>query len=64
MFIGEYYKDEQEEFIQRKISEAKLIGTVLALAKLIKSGADPGIISGWAAEMEAIIDRRDHSPGL
>jgi len=58
VFIGEYYKDEQEEFIQRKISEAKLIGTVLALARLIRVEASHELISKWAEELEKVSEGR------
>ena len=57
LFVGEHYKDEPEETLERRIKEAELIGTVLAMAKHIKTGADPEVISGWAADLEGIIDK-------
>lgn len=36
--------------------EAKLIGTVLTLAKLIKNNASPELISGWGNELKRCID--------
>ena len=56
MFTAEYYKDEQEEIIRKKVFQAKLIGTVLALAKLIKNEADPGLVSRWASELERLTE--------
>ena len=56
IFIGEYYKDDREEDAQRKVTYAKLIGTVLALAKMIKNHLSPEIISGWTDELEKYID--------
>ena len=56
MFTAEYYKDEQEEVIRKKVFQAKLIGTVLALAKLIKNEADPGLVSRWASELERLTE--------
>ena len=80
LFVREYYKDESEETIQKKVTVAKLIGAVLTLAKVIKKEEGPETISKWAAELEEIIKdclissrpiidkafawRRDHSPGL
>ena len=54
MFVGEYYKDESEEVVRKKAAQAELIGTVLALAKHIKSGADPELVSWWASELERL----------
>ena len=56
IFIGEYLKDEKEEMAQKKIMEAKLIGTVLSLAKFIKNSEGPELISGWRDELERRID--------
>ena len=56
VFISEYLKDEQEEKAQEKVMEAKLIGTVLTLAKLIKNSASPELISRWGNELERCID--------
>ena len=57
LFDGEHYKDEPEETLERRSKEAELIGTVLAMAKHIKTGTDPEVISGWAADLEGIIDK-------
>ena len=54
-FTGEYFKDEPAEAAQKKIMTAELIGTVLALAKFIKNGADRELISRWAAELERLV---------
>jgi hypothetical protein len=56
MFTAEYYKGEQEETVRKKVFQAKLIGTVLALAKLIKNEADPGFVSRWASELERLTE--------
>ena len=56
IFIGEYFKDEQEETAKKKVNIAKLIGTILALAKIIKNNERPELISRWAAELEKRID--------
>ena len=56
IFIGEYLKDEKEETARKKTMEAKLIGTVLTLAKLIKNSASPELISRWGNELERCID--------
>ena len=55
-FVREYYKDEPDETAQKKILEAELIGTVLALAKHIKSGARPGAVDKGAADMVRLIN--------
>ena len=55
-FIAEYYKGEPDYIVKRKAAEARLIGTVLALARLIKIDASPELISRWAAELERAID--------
>lgn len=54
IFVGEYYKDEPEEFVEKKLIEAKLIGIMLALAKFIKLGENSELISKWADELVAI----------
>ena len=56
IFIGEYYKDEKEEITLRRLAEAKLIGTVLALAKFIKTERSADFISKWSAELMRILD--------
>ena len=56
IFIGEYFKDEQEETAKKKVNIAKLIGTILALAKIIKNNERPELISGWGNELERCID--------
>ena len=57
LFTDEYYRGEQEAVRQKSIAQAELIGTVLALAKLIKSGDDPSLISRWAGELERLTDQ-------
>lgn len=54
IFTGEYYKDEEDETSRKKIAQAELIGTVLALAKYIKNGAGPELISRWVSELERL----------
>ena len=57
LFTDEYFRGEQEAVRQKSIAQAELIGTVLALAKLIKSGDDPSLISRWAGELERLTDQ-------
>lgn len=56
MFFEEYYKDEQDETVWEKASEAKLIATVFALASIIKYKAAPDVISKWAAVLEEVLE--------
>ena len=55
LFIRAYYQGEREEIIREKTAQARLIGTVLALAKMIKKGADPAFISYWANELKQLV---------
>ena len=59
IFISEYYKDEQEMLRRKEVTEAKMIGTVLRLAKLMKSGAAPESLHAVTAELEKLIDEVD-----
>ena len=56
MFFEEYYKDEQDETVWEKTSEAKLIATVFALASFIKYKEAPEVISEWAAVLEEVLE--------
>lgn len=56
MFFEEYYKDEQDETVWEKASEAKLIATVFALASFIKYKEAPEVISEWAAVLEEVLE--------
>ena len=56
MFIAEYYKDEPEETVRNKVAEARLIGTVLNLARFIKIEMDAWLISKWAVKLERILE--------
>jgi len=56
MFFEEYYKEEQDETVWEKASEAKLIATVFALASIIKYKAVPDVISKWAAVLEEVLE--------
>ena len=58
-FIAEYFKDEQEETARRRIAEAELIGTLLALARIIKQKEGPELTSRWAGELEKRIEYFD-----
>ena len=51
LFIAEYHKDEQKVIARRQVAQAKLIGTVIALAGFIKRQERPEIISVWASEL-------------
>lgn len=57
LFTGEYFKGEQEAVRQKSVTQAELIGTVLALAKHIKNRADPALVSRWACELERLVDQ-------
>ena len=56
LFIGEYYKGEPEETVREKAAQAGLIGTVITLARLIRTEAARELISEWALELEVAID--------
>ena len=56
LFISVYYEGEPEEVVRKKVAQAMLIGTVMTLARLIRTEAAPALISEWASELEAVID--------
>ena len=56
LFISTYYEGEPEEFVRKKVAQAVLIGTVITLARFIRTEAAPALISEWASELEAVID--------